>query len=287
MQPLLGAIVAFINRRKFLRLIQKFELVDLKLKYFKITRNYSTDLKFSIIVLGIFVFIGFGLIILTSSQFFIHNIYHHSIPYENPFFLVGLPFSSLFEYTHGVAMIAIYVRLKSLLKFIKNENNLNINDLKLINFIYTNLTDIMKLSNQIFSLNSLIGLTEFSIHTTFAAFSAYQFFISKIKFDLLIFLLVGVSYFISKIQLYLFLIIYISSVRSTGNDLWIEINKKQNFDQKEKKFREIVIGQMRCNELIASCGVYEFDWIVFFAIMTGAFSYLVVMIQFDLGINKN
>ncbi|KAG5667397.1 hypothetical protein PVAND_015378 [Polypedilum vanderplanki] len=286
MQSIFGVCAAFKYRENFFEIIKKFELIDLKLKFFKISRNYSSDLKFSIILLVVFNIIFYTVTSLTSFQLFVYDVYHHSIPLENLFFLVGVLCSAIFEYTYAVLLIAIYVRLKSLIKFVKKSNNLCTRDFKLLNFIYSNLIDVMKLANQIFSLNAFFGLTELSIHLVFICFSAYQVVLSEYKFDLFLYTLSGFGYFISKLPYYFLIIFYSTLVRTFGNDLWIEINKKQNFDQKEKKFREIVIRQMRCNELIASCGVYEFDWIVFFAIMTGAFSYLVVMIQFDLGIDK-
>lgn len=195
--------------------------------------------------------------------------------------MIGLPFSAMFELTYVIAIITLYSRLQSLLKVIKNSQNLEINELKLINFIYINFNDSLQMINQIFSFNLLIGLTEIFVHITITAFVAYLVIVSEVKFELFIFFLIGFAYFLSKAQIYLTFLAYSNLLRSSGNELWIEINFKKYLNKKVEKFREIVVNNVKFNELIVSCGSFEFNFIVLFSILTGACSYLVVMIQFD------
>lgn len=218
-------------------------------------------------------------------QFLIQGAKHHAIPMNNLFFMLAIPFAATFELTYALILFGIAGRLADFHAALKRMKFLQIDDIKLTMNVFERFYDIIFMMNDVFSLNSLIGLMELSIHTTLTAFSVYQMAFRSTTLENQLFCFIGIAYLATKGSIYVTLTVISTIVRRKGNDIWIEINRRVESVEKVIKFQEIAVSHMRCHELVPRCGVYEIDWRIIFAILTATMSYLTILVQFDVNMS--
>ena len=188
--------------------------------------------------------------------------------------------------TFIISMMAANSRIKQTLKIIKNMEQMSCKDIKLLMRIYTNFYDISNLCNDFFSQNILIGFAEYFLQGIITAFLTYEIIFVSSSFDNFVLLFSSLAYFIATSIIYILVLKTSSNLRSNGNKIWKAINKRRNLNKKVLNFCEISILQMRSQELVAGCKIFQFDWKVLFLIFTGVVSYLTIMIQFDISVGS-
>jgi hypothetical protein len=184
------------------------------------------------------------------------------------------PFSILFIQVFIVMLMNVNSRIRELVTSIETTHV----DAKKVMKIYSHLHDLMTFMNQLFSINFMLVLTEVSVHLMLIIFNFYHVILNGFQFAFFWGFAVGFSYLWSTATGFILLTFYARQVRKSGNDIWQTMNSKREV---RLKTRLVASYQMAYSELVASCGVYEFDWKIIFSLMSGAFGYFIVAIQFD------
>lgn len=120
----------------------------------------------------------------------------------------------------------------------------------------------------------------YSATFSFAMLSTYVAIVRGFKLDDVIFCFANCSFAVSACYSHFLLFKFSSDLRKNGNLIWNHLSMTGNC--KVLKILRIAIYQMNHSELIASCGLYEFNWKILLAIMANAFSYMITGIQFDM-----
>ncbi|KAL7013660.1 hypothetical protein ACKWTF_015509 [Chironomus riparius] len=282
-QTVIATVVAFVKRKNYFEILTKFNAIDLKLLSFGVIRNYKQDLKFTIYFIAS-IFIIFDIITISGLiPIQLYNV-HYLIPYKNLFFILSFQIAAVTNLTFTISMMAVNSRVLQTLKAIKSIEHLSCNDIKLLMRIYSNFFDISNLCNDFFSQNILIGFAEYFLQGIVTAFLTYELFFVRSSFDYLMLFFSSFAYFIATSIIYFLVLKTSSNLKSNGNKMWKEINKRRNSDENVQNLCEISILQMRSQQLVAGCKIFQFDWKVLFLIFTGVVSYLTIMIQFDISV---
>ncbi|KAG5667396.1 hypothetical protein PVAND_015377 [Polypedilum vanderplanki] len=283
-QPIISSVFALAFKNNFYQILKFLDDIDKKLKSFKVNRNFSSDMKWTIyFYIGIltYTYIIFALGLIPNVM--MDEKHYEDIPMENPFFIYLVQIPGLINLVYCITFIAIITRFKSTIKVLKSEKNLNIYELKEIMKIHIKCFEIIHLNNQFFALNAFIGFTDFSASLTFVFFCVYSVYKSGFDFDEIMLLYGNFMYFIICAGYFYVILKAACNVRNLCNELWEIFCLKENFNRNENylKFQQISIYQISYCKFIPSCGFYEFNWKVLMIVLSGAFTYLIVGIDFD------
>ncbi|KAG5685016.1 hypothetical protein PVAND_014219 [Polypedilum vanderplanki] len=279
----------FYYRFEYFKIIKNLNWIDqILLKNF-IHRNHSHDLYWSAMISNGNLF--YATFCSVTAYTFVHitGIRYQNFPIENAFFFVVLSIPEAFLITNVLAIVAVYLRIKSIKKFISNRSSKNIDEvcrkinlsMKFRNKIYETFISL----NKFFSLNSCIHYLAIVLAFVLWFLSTYDFVKNNSSIE-------SYSVFIFTVSGYIIIASSIVSVtlafQTLTNNLEIEICKEIECIQKdfccEKIHKQVQLALLQVYHLPlkSSCGLITFDWKIWLTILSAAMSNIMICLQFDM-----
>jgi 7tm Chemosensory receptor len=262
---------------------------SLQLNYFNVKQNHRADQIQSI-------FLSFGYLVLFFSINFIcgsimlseTNTNGDSYPLSFLlFYYLLLNFDSFTIWILVVAckrMSAIEKSLKSVL----NENEMSPNDsLKQTLLVYDKFCTTINLINRCFLVEFLFTLQTIIFHfiiQLYIFFSIFSNVNNLKKIDLIICFTTLVYVLVETVLPFCFFISSCFINKKVKNSLTAILNMKTS-DLKLSQSKEIAALCFEHQRPEISCGIFKIDWKLLFAMITCVFSYLIILVQFDMAGN--
>lgn len=219
------------------------------------------------------------------------NIKFDSLPVDNIYFLFasGLPICFNLIFLHTV--LTVYWRLQSMVEYVKITLDTSLN-LREILKSQGKIFDTISLLNRYHTPNYVFTMLDMLMVAITASFLIYDILIHSLTFDNFFLMSAGFTHFALSALLCLVIIFYGSKIKELQKEIIVTIAKSQikqiqKSDFKPWKKCQLAICQLEISKNEFSCGLFELNCKQIFVMMSSFFSFLIVMIQFDLMINDN
>lgn len=214
----------------------------------------------------------------------IKNIDLGSIPIYNYFFITSYIFNINFANTFVIILMSVNLRIKSVFQLIDESSySVSISKCRSIMKIYSNLLDIIKLSNKYFSLTAMVIFTEYTLHCVMMLLTFYDICMRGFPLENIIYFITGAYNQFATGSSIILLITTSEILKNNGQKVFLKIREQKilSKDKNVEKFLKILSLQSN-HELITSCGLFKFDWKIIFNMLTASFSFFLVAVQFDM-----
>lgn len=218
----------------------------------------------------------------------IMNIRFDSLPVDNIFFLLcsGFPVCSNLVFLHTV--LTIFCRIQSMKEYVKITMDMNLKDILISQ---GKIFDTISLLNRYHTPSFVFTLLDMLSVSITSTFLIYDILTHSLTFDNFFLMSAGFLHCGISALLCFAIIFYISKIKREEGEIILLIAKSQIENPKLgikswKKF-QLAICQLKASKNEFSCGLCVLNAKLIFVMISSFFSFLIVMIQFDLMINKN
>lgn len=180
-------------------------------------------------------------------------------------------------------LAAAKTRLSHINKGIEDQSNY-LNNLKTLLVLHNKFGDVMALLSKCLSFNFFMNIVEFGFHNTMTIFSFYNLVTHDSTFENHV-VFVTDMFFLLPEGLYMMSIFECSSlIRKEMNRTSILIHDKTTKSDSPEILRFLQLASLQVDHQmpVISCGLFTFDWKLFFLTISGIFSYVIILIQFDM-----
>lgn len=208
------------------------------------------------------------------------------MPLDDLSFLITFMLPTAFNLIFVVTLINITWRLKTIDEFLGV--HMTRQELKIILKIYSKIDGTISNVKKYFSINTMICFEDVLLTALMTTFLAYDIVVHSLMIKDVILMLGGYSYvFVSGFSCVM-VVIYSSKINSLKKSSLLKIiGMRLKIYGKFGKICDLGILQIDSSMLQISCGLFTFDSYFIFTIISSFFSYLVVVLQFDIMIQNN
>lgn len=263
-----------------------------------VRHNHSRDLLFCVIIFVVPTTCSTLTLTFLLTLLRHYEISYDSIPLDNILYWITNTFTFNITFTYFVTLFAINSRLYLIMSVLRDERLMeNISILhartKLILKLYTNCYDLVCVANKCFTFHSMLLLLEFTtfcVSITFMIFTTFSSHLDLgVSFKDIIFLTTAVAFFVN-LNIHACIVFYNScTIKENGRKILSSICVVAEKTKNEKllKYSQLSSLHMVRDQLIVTCGMFEFDWRQKFLMLSSIFSYLLILIQFDMSDSFN
>lgn len=221
-----------------------------------------------------------------------YNISYDSVPVDRFFFWISTIISLNLTFTYFLTMMAINCRLVSIREYLKKQKSAQvIKNLKVFAKLYMKFRDAVELTNHCFTFNSMIlflEFTTFSVSMTFLCFTTFQIYLKtfEISFKELLFLLTGIVFLINLVINSSFTFYHSHLFGKNSMEILQKLLTFSATGRDKRCIRYAHIFSLYAVEhpLLQTCGLFLFDWKQLFLMFSSIYSYLLILIQFDMSV---
>lgn len=208
---------------------------------------------------------------------------------------VGKSYTLLFtiSFTYFSSEVIIFLaslqRIKFINKLLKTEPKNQKDALIILNQcskLHVTFLETVKLITTCHRFSLVMRLFEFIFHSTFLLFSVYNMFYNDLSVQSMVFFVNGIIFFLLITSLSFPLIIALSLIKqeslkftSLFHKFQLKVFEKSGFLLESKV-------QVPQYDIVISCGIFNLDWKIIFAMFVAILSNTIILIQFDLIINN-
>lgn len=225
---------------------------------------------------------------MTIIVFLAYDADYGALPMGNHYFLLSPVLNFNFGMIYALVLRTISSRAKDVHRLIEQQDGKKFTPkYKPIMTVYSELQDILSITNKYFSWNSMILFVEYTLHCFIMLLAFYDLYTREFPLDSILYFISGIGYQF-PLQVYtLFLMKQSENLKHDGMKISQKINTRIIFSkvEKDEKFGQIFALQSK-SPLTASCGLFDFGWKMIFIAISTSFSYLLVAIQFDMTIHN-
>lgn len=235
--------------------------------------------------------VGCSLIILFEgfiafSVVGVFQVKFKAIPLDDFGFLIALMLPVAFNLIFVTTLLNVTWRLETIDEFLGAQ--MNRRELKTILRIYSKFDGTVSHVNRYFTFNTMICFLDVLMIALMVVFLAYDIVVHSLMIKDVILMLSGISYVLVSGFSCVMVIVYSSKISSLKNSSFWKMNGMRLKSHRETGKRcELGILQISSSVSQVSCGLFTFDSYHIFTIISSLFSYLVVVIQFDIMIQNN
>ena len=258
-----------------------------------INRDHSRDFAISLTVFIVPYTFSLSTLVFLLTLLRQFNISYDSVPLDKYFYWLSNIVSLNLTFTYFLTQFAINSRLGSIRKYLKDADDEEVRKyLRIFAKIHMKFTDVVSLSNQCFTFHSMVlflEFTTFSVSMTFLCFTTFQVYMEtyEISFKEIIFILTCVAFLINlvinaSITFHYSNLFLKNSVEILEKLLKISTKRK---DKVCARYAHIFSTYASEEQLLVSCGLFLFDWKQLFLMFSSIYSYLLILIQFDMSLS--
>ena len=282
-KPTIFRVLNFCVRDQHEKIFEKFHSVDDELRRFGIKINHRKHFVIALMFTTVF----YAILIVTlcvddflSSKFLTFRIQDRIGALLGAFNIVAI---LSYQICHVLIIHATFKRLQYM-NWILKWSVLDRLTLRRLGRVHNMLCDTLHLINSCFAINFLDFFTEFVIFNTFFLFEFYFLLTSTHKtVHELAFNVIAAFYTFFFACLAASIILVSSWVKTEGEKTKSLIHLRTSRQSKVLKFYNQFSLQVDHQRPVVSCGVFEVDLTFLFSVLSGLFSYLIILIQFESG----
>uniref|UniRef100_A0A3F2ZDJ7 Gustatory receptor n=1 Tax=Lutzomyia longipalpis TaxID=7200 RepID=A0A3F2ZDJ7_LUTLO len=289
----------FILQKYIKKLLEKFCINDQDMEKIGIKVDLRSQRRF----IYIFLIISFlqALVVATLTQA-VMNYYELSFLYIERittyvFFTIG--YTTLVGHMF-LALVAIYVRYKllnqsfrkrfviipSIIENIDKSSEVTIDPedqvIRKFAIIHDRLNSIIRETNTCFSFQIMMNMISWFIYTIYGTFNFYRLILINFKgYELLGY--ANMMWIVYHAMYLSAVVIFSSLIKAEGKKTSILLHQAINLEWNSKIVREMRIfsQQLGHRQPIVTCGLFPFDWSLFYSSIGLCVTYLTIMIQLD------
>jgi 7tm Chemosensory receptor len=190
-----------------------------------------------------------------------------------------------------IIIYLIYSRLSFITDFLKtmkydSKKDHVLKELKVVADLIDEVCDALKSIKFCYTINTVIYTLHYSFYTILSIYGVISFLLRRnaSEFDRK-YVLLNLTWnaFYAPFAIWVFLMS--NWIKKSGKIIEIEIHRvlsKVRHDEKIHKKAQLIFMQLYHRRPIISCGVFTIDWYFLFHLIGLSFSYLVIIIQFEL-----
>jgi gustatory receptor len=196
-----------------------------------------------------------------------------------------------FEVVNCTVLLIVYLRFDMARKFLTlkcsvEESRTLIKKLRAVSGILDATCDAMESIKLCFSINMINYVLQYTFMLTYSAYSiiSYAFHDKSFKLDL-IYMLMAITWTLTYTPKVLFLFWISNAVNNKEKsieDLVRTIQSRNISDLKLQRKAELLILQFEHRKPLLSCGLFSIDWYLLFYLLGTSYSYVLIIIQFEL-----
>lgn len=259
-----------------------------------IHRKHTCDFIISLLSFIIPYSCSLSILVFLLSLLHHYNISYDSVPLDRYFYWVSIIISLNLTFTYFLTMLAISSRLASVVEYLDSKSAEEVrNHLNLLAKVYMKFSDVVSLSNEIFTFNSMIlflEFTTFSVSMTFLCFTTFQnYMITKeISFKEIIFILTCIAFLLNLVINACFTFHHSHLFVENSTKILTKLHKISTSSSKDEsktnRYTQIFSLYAAEEPLLQTCGLFLFDWKQLFLMFSSIYSYLLILIQFDMSL---
>lgn len=285
--PTIFRLFNFIMKKEHLKIINNINGVDENFKKLGIIINYEKHMKIAITVTGCY-FMLLCIALFNDAVLFINFFPELKMEgSEIVFGIINLIAYLTYNLTQMLITMAIHGRIKLIAKLLQSMN-LNTKTIKSISKIHMVLYDTMNSINLCYSLNILSFFFQFTFFVIFFFFDILHLSINfeSLTINDLVFTSIQFGYLQYFFWYVAWMISHSGLLKNEVDELETIVQTKgcheRNFDITNSKCFGMINLQLQHSRLEISCGFFSLNWSFIFLLIGTVFSYVTILIQFDI-----
>lgn len=232
--------------------------------------------------------------------FVLTSIYSLAVPMSNgtslPLFKIALSAINIFTFqkqaiVYMMILFSFYFRLKLLNHLLRECQNGHstlqdiITNLKGVRYLIDMICDNMESTKTCFTVTAVICILHFSFLTILLVYGIITFWFSDESSPTeIIHILHSVIWEIFYAPMVIWVLVTGNLIKHEGAKIEVNIQTilyKNQHDEKSFKLAELISMQLQHRRPTIECGIFVIDWKLLFFLLSLCFSYLVIIIQFE------
>lgn len=284
--PVVFRTFNFVVRNDLLKIIRNINFIDENLRMLGVQVDHKKHLKVALsVTFGYFSSLLFTLIlddVLFTS--YLPEVKMEKL--QGLFAVFNLASYLSYNISQMLIILTVQVRVTYLKKLLKLKN-LSVTSLKGIRKVHLTLFDTMNSINFCYSLNLISFFFQFTFFVIFFLFDVFYsaLTIKSSTLNDLIFAIIQLGYLQFFFWFCAWMIVHSSLLVAEVEEMEDVVQcRSSNLDNPELARNFMFLNlQLQHSKLHVSCGLFEINWKLLFAIIGTVFSYITILFQFELG----
>lgn len=279
--PTFFRIFNFIVREKHEKIVKNIHKIDLKLRKIGVKIDHERHLMVALAVTGCYYLSLF--FTLTFDQILSINFLEQieMDAFEGIFAAINIAAYLSYQIAHMLIIVAVFTRVKNLNEILTRK----IIDVKTLGKIQLKLFDTANLINFCFSFDLLNFFLQFVFFLIFFFFDIFHFLTTDSTLKDWIFVAISVGYLQFYFWFGAWVILHAGLLSNEVGEMENLVQSKVTSKNDQKRFILLTM-QLQHSKIYASSGLFEVNWNFLFIMIGSVFSYIIILIQFDLDADK-
>uniref|UniRef100_A0A3F2ZDJ6 Gustatory receptor n=1 Tax=Lutzomyia longipalpis TaxID=7200 RepID=A0A3F2ZDJ6_LUTLO len=289
-----GLLMNFILQRPIQNLLAKFASNDLLMENIGIGIDHRYQYK--MIFVYLLAISGHSLFLITFTQtILMYQNLAFQVSERIVSYIAATVMYTIFIGQMILALMAIYTRFRSINEHIKKyfitdqrfiavrsveENNAEL--VRKLATIHDGLSEIVCQTNLCYAFQIMMNMISWFIYTIYGTFNFYRLILINFKgYELLGY--ANMMWIVYHAMYLSAVVIFSSLIKAEGKKTSILLHQAINLEWNSKIVREMRIfsQQLGHRQPIVTCGLFPFDWSLFYSSIGLCVTYLTIMIQLD------